>query len=278
MSKGGSAFPVFFMALAVSDLAILYVTLLRKWLGKGFGVRLSDTHDVPCKLYHWVGYSVGMLSAWFLAALAVQRAMTVAWPHGMRASCTRTQSFITIAVLVAVAFSLNAYTLFTTAVREDGRCGFSKDFQVSYQPVLGWFEMILYSLLPATVIVLSNCLLIYKFVQSKKRLESQSSRICRSGSTKVSRVTLTLIVVSLAFLVCTLPLGMMQDPSQTSPDLFRSESFVFWLSFASFLWYTNSAINFYIYLLTGSQFREELKKMLGIRERNPSGKARKEDF
>lgn len=260
MSRKGSTFSLFFMALAVSDLLVLCVTLLSKWVGYTFGFKLRDQSEATCRLLRWLGYSVGMLSAWLLASLTVHRAVSGAMPHRVRVRCSRKHALVTVGVLAGVAFAVNVYTLFTLAVRGEEGCSFSAHFQKNVQPTLGWLEMLLYSLLPALVIVCSNCLLLHRLTRSGRRVSWQT-KTHLADRRILSRVTLTLIVVSVAFLVLTLPLGVLQVPGQSDPELFKNDAFRFWYSLTGMLWYTNSAVNFYLYLLTGSKFRRELRIM-----------------
>ena len=53
MPRGGSSgsMSLFFAALAVSDLALLYTELLRQWLYRTVTLDLRARHDVICKIH-----------------------------------------------------------------------------------------------------------------------------------------------------------------------------------------------------------------------------------
>ena len=53
MPRGGSSgsMSLFFAALAVSDLALLYTGLLRQWLYRTVTLDLRAPHDVMCKIH-----------------------------------------------------------------------------------------------------------------------------------------------------------------------------------------------------------------------------------
>ena len=82
-----SALSVYFIALAVSDLTLLYVNVFISWVYYFFKINLGILHGVVCKLYIWITYVAGILSAWILVAMTVQRAICVIWPHRANVLC-----------------------------------------------------------------------------------------------------------------------------------------------------------------------------------------------
>ena len=91
MPRGGSSgsMSLFFAALAVSDLALLYTGLLRQWLYRTFMLDVRELHDVICKIHVFVVYLSRMTSAWFLVAMTMQRVVSVMLPHRVGLLSTR---------------------------------------------------------------------------------------------------------------------------------------------------------------------------------------------
>ena len=83
------AMSLFFAALAVSDLVLLYTGLLRQWLIYTMTLELRNLHDVMCKLHLFAVYLSAMTSAWFLVAMTWQRVVSVMWPHRIGLLSTR---------------------------------------------------------------------------------------------------------------------------------------------------------------------------------------------
>ena len=96
--------------------------------------------------------------------------------------------------------------------------------------------------------------------------ESSTSSRERMTSSRDAQLTVTLLLVTMALLVLALPLYvhyvtfMFLDRYQTPLSLAR---FSFSYNFTNNLYYTSSAINFFLYCLSGSKFRQDLKNMLG---------------
>ena len=91
MPRGGSSgsMSLFFAALAVSDLALLYTGLLRQWLYHTVTLDLRVVHDVICKVHVFLVYLSTMTSAWFLVAMTMQRVVSVLLPHRVGLLSTR---------------------------------------------------------------------------------------------------------------------------------------------------------------------------------------------
>ena len=87
-----------------------------------------------------------------------------------------------------------------------------------------------------------------------------------SGLTDQERqLIVMLLCVSFVFLILTLPIYIRQMAYQfidetTSPDAYARYIFVYY--FTQGLYFTNSSVNFYLYCLTGSKFRKDLKSLL----------------
>ena len=87
-----------------------------------------------------------------------------------------------------------------------------------------------------------------------------------SGSRDQERqLIVMLLCVSFVFLVLTLPIYIRQMVYQfidetTSPEAYAR--YIFFHFFTQGLYFTNSSVNFYLYCLTGSRFRNDLKTIL----------------
>ena len=99
MPRGGSSgsMSLFFVALAVSDLVLLYTGLLRQWLYHTVTLDLRELHDVICKIHVFVVYLSSMTSAWFLVAMTVQRVVSVMLPHRVGLLSTRRKAQVRMA-------------------------------------------------------------------------------------------------------------------------------------------------------------------------------------
>ena len=275
LRSGWSAMNVYLTALALSDTAMLYSVDLPMWARKVLDYDVYVSHVVVCKLGIWVMTSAANLSTWLLVALTAQRAASVVWPHRVSLICTHQKSVVTIVVITSACGVLQIHTLYGFGLVEfDGgttaRCTFGS---VSYQQfwISVWVRvnMFLYSLLPCFFLILCNAILGWKLAAAVKEAKELKFSVrtedrrnsCRK---KTSSVTVTIITVSVGFVIITIPFmiysnlfyGYVSDCSRSREVHFFLYDFFFVIGLSNFAW------NFYLYCLTGSRFREEFKKIV----------------
>ena len=269
LQSGWSAMNVYLTALALSDTAMLYSVALPTWSRKVIAYDVYASHVVVCKLAFWVMNTAATLSAWLLVALTVQRAASVVWPHRVNALCTRHKSVVIIVVMTTVCGLLHSHTLygFGLVKIENGataRCTFSSTvYQELFVRVLVKVNMFVYSVLPCVCLILSNSVLVWKLAvatkQATERFSAGREDQKDGRRKKASSVTITIIIVSVAFVVITVPFMIYSNlfygyaPSDIHFFLY---DFFFVIGLSNFAW------NFYLYCLSGSRFREEFKKIM----------------
>ena len=265
LRSGWSAMNVYLTALALSDTAMLYSVALPMWSRKVLDYDVHAIHVVICKLFIWAMNTVAALSAWLLVALTAQRAASVVWPHRVNVICTRHKSVVTIVVISTMCSLLYSHTLYGFDLVESGngtswKCTFgSTDYQVFFASIWVIADLFIYSVFPCVFLIASNVVLGWKVTVAMKeaRANFSAGSECQKDSRqkKASSVTVTIIIVSVAFVVVTIPL-------QTYNTLFYgyASDFGYFLYDVFFVFaLTNFGWNFYLYCLTGSKFREEFK-------------------
>ena len=272
LRSGWSAMNVYLTALALSDTAMLYSGTLLMWSRKVLDYDIFASHVVVCKLGIWVMNTAAALSAWLLVALTAQRAASVVWPHRVNVMCTRHKSVIVIVVINVVCGLLYSHTAygydmvkFDNGTRE--RCTFSSvDYQEFYVSIWVRIDIFIFCVLPSVSLIVSNAVLGWKLAaavkQAKEKLSNSGGDRKNSREKKASSVTVTIFIVSTAFVFATAPLATYNtfffDYALRDVDYFLYDVF-FMFGTANFAW------NFYLYCLTGSRFREEFKNISGCR-------------
>ena len=287
MRSGWSAMNLYLRALAVSDLCVLYTGLAVNWVHIELGFDVRATHDAVCKLRVWVLNSCAVFSPWLLVVLTLQRAASVVWPHRVNVVCTRRKSLAAIAGTLLVVSLLYSHLLYGFSLVSTEKSRFCTMGFESYESFMNdfWVEidMFLFSLLPFSFLVLSNGVLIFTLAKS---LKAARKTLTTAGSAqqvdarrkKASATSLTLVVVSMAFVLLTLPITVKNIifslytsdfSSSLKPQYIALRSF--FDSFAYMLVYWNYAINFYVYCLTGTKFRREFQNIGRSRRKDRQG-------
>ena len=304
-----SSLSVYFVTLAGSDLLALFVNAFNQWVYYAFDIDLMSLHTLACKLFVWLMYVSGVLSAWTLVAMTAQRAVCVLWPHRAHILCSaRNSKAIALSMMFFIAvlhchllYGLdivsfvhdtqeandNAVTLkdsthstnstvMTFNIGEDtnintGVCVVVREYVGFFFSVWSWFDLMIFSVLPWLCLVISNSVLLWtlnvSIREAKHSLGSAHTDGVSGRKKQASSMTVTLFTVSMAFIVLILPMSCVQilgfyHHMVGSLDYYHQSEFIaYWYVIAMALWQCNSAVNFYLYCLTGSKFRRELKRM-----------------
>ncbi|KAL8607500.1 hypothetical protein ACOMHN_004470 [Nucella lapillus] len=215
MSMEGTTNNIYFSAVAASDVVCLSQATLPLWLSHMLGYDVTVTHDVLCKTNLFFLILASCSSCWYLVCLTVQRAMSVVWPHRVSLMCTRRTVIVLIAAIpTSLAMFYSRYIIFRGRVPDSNGTTYycttiDENYATYVQLVLIYVEASFYTFIPYTLIGLSNGVLIWKLTMSVKesgrRLTQGDSEQVVAREKAANSVTLTLIVVSLSFLVLTLP-------------------------------------------------------------------------
>ena len=272
LRSGWSAMNVYLTALALSDTAMLYSGALPMWARKVLHYDIYASHVIVCKLFIWMMNTAAALSAWLLVALTAQRAASVIWPHRVNVMCTRHKSVVVIVLINVVCGLLYSHIAYGyDMVKFDNgtteRCTFSSiDYQEFYVSIWVRIDIFIFCVLPSASLIVSNAVLGWKLAaavkQAKEKFSNSGGDRKDSREKKASSVTVTIFIVSTAFIVATAPFATYStfffQYAIRDIDYFLYDVFSM-LGTANFAW------NFYLYCLTGSRFREEFKIISGCR-------------
>ena len=150
-------------------------------------------------------------------------------------------------------------------------CVVVRDYVDFYFSFWSWVVLLLFSVLPWLCLVVGNSVLLWTLNVSIRQAQHNLGSAHTDGFSgrrkQASSMTLTLFTVSMAFIILNLPLSCVQVLGfyhylVGSLDFFyQSEVIAYSYEIALALWETNSVVNFYLYGLTGSKFRRELKRV-----------------
>ena len=276
MRSAVSSLSVYFTVLAVSDLIGLYTNFMFNLVLKLLRLNLSPLGRPGCKLIAlclFLTEVTGLMSAWTLVIMTAQRATSVLWPHRVNVFCTRRKSLLILLGTFLFSACINFHIVYghdVIYISNTTRkvCTYVGDDHIFFMKnVWPWISVVSFSLLPFCLIVASNSLLVKTLIASVRentlKLSAIHSDQTTSRQRKVSSVTLTLVVVSAAFIVLSLPdcirilVRYLSPPASVADDLKFLVAIDFLFEVFGYMWNANSAVNFYLYCLTGAKFRAE---------------------
>ncbi|XP_046584874.1 probable G-protein coupled receptor B0563.6 [Haliotis rubra] len=264
---------LYLRVLAVVDVVVLYTGLLRQWLLYFLDLDIRWMTETGCKIHTWIVYVVVHSSAWLLVAVTLERVLSVMFPHTVKMKCTRNAAYAIIAGILVLFLLLNAHYLYgigdyylqegneTLLIPCDGITDGYYYFETTVWP---WVDFCIYSFLPSTILIISNFCIIRKVFSSDTKANSVKGYCgnVTARRNKTTSMTMTLVVVSAAYVICTTPFCVYTIYTNIfseglSPETQATRSLLW--SLVNMLQYCNNSINFILYSVTGSRFRHELK-------------------
>ncbi|CAG5120082.1 unnamed protein product [Candidula unifasciata] len=267
-------------ALALADLSVLLGPCLLRWL-LTLNVDPRPSSTVACRLLNFLSYWSFSFSAWILVAMTIDRYIAISFPlRALRLSTPR-RARIVVGVLGIVAVLVNFHFLIILDVKtqpgfQDKTCVGYDQYRHFLDVIWPWLDATVYSFLPFTILIVFNFLIIRNHRKSiaitLSMKGSKSSEIPWTMSYTYRKITITLVVVAFSFIFMTAPRVILHiirpvvfnfKPTPNKTDFQILAQYTLAASIVNVLLYGNHSINFFLYVLTGRKFREQLMNTLG---------------
>ena len=248
--------------LSFNDI-LCVLQILKHFLLDSYGINLSN-NLVACKLISYASY-FSAISAWIIVFISVDRMLSII--HRRASYFLRKKSVRTGACIIIVAFSLLFYSqglvYWTFGMQKYYYVNTTISYElcdvfVSYDDlfrIFKWFDVAISSVIPFIFMIICSSILIgsiFKMRQSKKACYSlnEQKRVRKDIKFSVLILVMDLIFIALHLPIC---LFILLD----SRDLFF---YAIWDD----LYYSAFAVNFFVFFLFNSKFKEEFLRMIGF--------------
>ena len=255
--------------LAVVDLFGLCCRGIPIWLEAMDISYVFVSSTVMCKIWGYLVFLFIQLAAWILVLITTERLIIVQWPLKHNSYVTRRVLLISVLMisLVLLAFSVNVpiYNTSQTVLGYNYSVAFCSE-ELPHQWLIlysSWSQMLLECLLPFFILLVGNTILIIKL----KSRDRQRKYLTKNSESMGRHVTMMLMTASFAFLVVNTPLNtciilLKYMLPEWRDDPISTAKWGFIYSTTNLIGYSNHAINFYLYFISGSKFRQEAKELL----------------
>lgn len=274
-----SSTAMYLTALACADLLVLYTGLLRQWIKYMFEIDVRHYSIAGCKIHVYLVYVGTQVSSWILVAVTSERFIGVWCPHKVKMGCTPVTAGIVIGVICFVLGGINTHWLYgvgdykyiyRNATRVAKCSALTDDYRRFLHYYWPWMDLCLFCLIPFVVLLVENSAIIIKVVHSHKKARTQIAPARNGGepnkpSNKRSQLTAMLLTINAVFLVCVTPISIyLIGQPHWLEQLETWEEYAYmqlWWAVVNSLMYVNHTINFVLYFLSGSRFRQEVKAL-----------------
>ncbi|ELT87186.1 hypothetical protein CAPTEDRAFT_194828 [Capitella teleta] len=256
----GKSHALLLAALAIADIGVLYTGLLRHLIKVHAGVDIRVYSRGSCKVHYFFTYLFPHLSSWTLVLVTLERLMSLWIPLRVKEICSLRRMTAVWLGMTTVLVAVNVHWLVMTDLRLDGqrvKCGYSQDHLFVFEHVMTWLDFALLSFIPLSIIIPSNCLImtkVYSASKSRQRDLGLTSHVNKS----LTSVNVMLLVVTSFFVFTTSPIVIYfvafdEWPFGTTKE--KAQTYMAY-SICNMLYYLNSAVNFFLYCISGSHFRQ----------------------
>lgn len=170
---------------------------------------------------------------------------------------------VVVGIIFTITLTLTSHVLFgieMRAYKNSTVCSFSSRVYANfYINVFTKINTAIYLVVPAIIIILSNVTMLYRLFTSRRAVAPVPSHQNSSVLQKSRRrqVLLVTVMISAAFILLLAPksiANMLYETQLKTTETYLQLEFIFYI-----MAYCNYAINFFLFVLSGSRFRNNLK-------------------
>ena len=280
---------VFLLILAVTELVLLWTSLVPDTALSITGHRIEDSYSAVCKVRYWILLTAGSYSTWLLVFLTLERTLLTKVPVLSRRkvnprSCLTVS--ITALILIALANShmiygtkfydnLNSANLTTNSSYDADylqfRCYFvSDEYELFVRNYWNVFVLSMYNVVPALIIIAGNVNIVAVLFLRKNGITTRVHPV--TNPAEVSRrkaSTKLLFTLSVFYFITTTPwcVYIVLRRRVTSLAEIGDQGFARWqlgtVTVNILLW-SNFSFNFFFYFMSGTLFKREWKRLVEI--------------
>ena len=235
------------------------------------GLEFMEVSYWACTSIYFLRYCGQMASSWLTVAITFERFIVVAFPLRAGRISTVTKSSIMIATIYVISVALTVFPYWTLMIHDEGDgviyCGYKHQEQFDRW---NWIVLRTLSLLlPSIVMFVFTGLILFILKKTVKDRHVMANMPVKGKRQALERqLTLMLVAVAVTFLILRLPYMISyylydyrdaiwgDDVTTSDPWLehrIRSTRDIF-----DVIATANYSINFFLYCLTGSQFRSNM--------------------
>ena len=226
-----------------------------------------------CKYLSWIFHSFQQTGVLLIIFMTTDRLIAIKCPLKARVMCTPKRARISGVVIFLFSVIFNTPYIMYSDVNTNGKLCVSFTMQTWFDWAYSWLNMCLNCFFPFIILMTMNCVIIAAMrhrVRSQRKEqrggteEENKIKFAKTASV-TSQLTVMLLAVTFAFLILTLPQYMryityIYKPFKQNP--WDYALYVLAAHGSNKMYFTNNAVNFFLYSIGGSKFRRDLKRTL----------------
>lgn len=270
-SQRRNTISVYFLSSTIVCLIVLYFGVLIRYLQDVYNINTVNTSNTLCRVRSFLFYAPLSLSNWYILLGTIDRYLISCANHHRRQlssirNAYRSIGLITIICLLSYIHIVILYNIQTFANTNNQLQNFCYPQRGPYRVFSDTQLLVQYSLLPPLLMIVFVIFIIKNIHASHRRIANivdahHHARI-KKRDLQLSKMLLVQVLITI---ICSLPLAVSQLLQTltltTSKSLLRMTIESFFALIARQLAFLNCSISFYLYTLSGSQFRLEIREI-----------------
>ena len=241
----------------------LFISMRLKYLYffTGFILYLNQVHKIALppnwKIGNTIFFAATLCSTWFVVSMTFERFYSIIKPHKASSLNTVKRAKITIAIVVLLSTLYHIPHLFIKSYTRIIRTNYGRFYQL--------LSFTMNYILPFSLLLIMNSIIIHT-LRMRSNWTSQTlnnrSEVNDNKTKSLERnIYITLLLVSFMFIFLTFPIVLLTvslmvfDYKTTST---RLAGYYLFYHIGQKAFYTNNAINFFLYVASGKKFRGDL--------------------
>ena len=260
--------------LAISDIVIILTWILNNWLLFVWSVDIRASGEIMCKVHVFLTYFSIHLSSGILVLVTFERTLCVVSPYKVKLFFKRRNSLLCAACLGVALFHINGHLFYGANILErnaDGEMlivcqpGGSLEYQYFLRNAWPWIELCLSFLIPCVLILTGNILILAHLARRARQRQDLDVVQQKKPSLALLLHLLTIVfLVSMApYSIFTITLNYLVDNAEDPYEEF--DRLINYQRILKILIAFNPTLNFILYFLSGSKFRDEVKALVSCK-------------
>ena len=260
---------ILFIALSLSDTFWLLFLPLKDIYEILTGTNIQNLTVISCKLVTTIIWIFSMMSNWILVAITLERALCILIPHRYKVLCNRTREKILLLLIIAIVFAYAVHGLVTLGLRKFGPrvvCTGLEEYDWFYINLKDQLQVALMSFVPFTFIFICNLAIIVSVKRADFKRKETLFHKSSNTDTQTNTMVGMLLSITFAFIFLQGPLAGYLISLKSAEEIVKFIQFDTPGTLTTYVMNSLSySINFYLYIITGTIFRQEVMIIIGCR-------------
>ena len=254
---------VYFRALSINDLLVLYIVVFTQWLTDQFQLDLTVDYQWFCKIRTYLMYCSYAISPYLIVLVCLDRLCRVSNYARLRRLTTPRRARQLILGCILLICLIYSHILWQYKLTQ----GICHPLSLVYFRFLGCFLLIFYCLLPPILMSITSSLTLVLLHRRQQRQKTKFKPIVLSSPKRHRNRDYQLMKVLVLYVtsnaICTLPFALI-----FLVTIFRANAdsqLLLWIKTSVLLCNVNYCTSFYVYTLSMPFYRQEFFHLTGLR-------------